>query len=117
MAYCLEKGTAFIKVIYWGTLTSDDIREVSMHALRAYGCGFPAIDRIEDMRRLTEIKIGFDELSLLTNTLKNIRLTLSMKLAILTNTALQFGTARMFQAVLNHPQINVKLFPNERLAN
>jgi hypothetical protein len=68
------------------------------------------INRIEDMRKLKGIAIGFDELMGFTKNLRTIQLPQIVKTAILTGNPLQYGIARMFQTILEHPQVKEKAY-------
>jgi hypothetical protein len=68
------------------------------------------------MRKLKGIKIGFAELMDFTENLRTIQLPHRVKSAILTNNSLQYGMARMFQSILEHPQMDIKIFSHEEEA-
>jgi len=55
-------------------------------------------------------------LSGLTEKLRTIQLPQIVKSAILTSNPLQYGIARMFQSILEHPQIKIEIFSNEEEA-
>jgi hypothetical protein len=116
MSYSIDTTTKFIRVIYEGTLDNNDIQGVLRDGLLTDGKELKLINRIEDMRKLKGTKIGFDELMGLTENLRTIQLPHIVKSAILTSNTLQYGMARMFQTILEHPQMKVKIFSNEEEA-
>ena len=117
MSYSIEKSKDFIKVTYLGTLSNDDIQGVSRDAVHTDGDILYFLDRIEDMRKLDSIKLGFKELSSFTRNLQNLQLPRIVKSAILTSGPLQYGIARMFQTILDHPKMKIEIFSNEDEAN
>jgi Protein of unknown function (DUF3478). len=116
MPYSIDTSTKFIKVTYSGTLDNNDIQGVLKDSLIVGGNELNLINRIEDMRELHGIKIGFDELMDFTENLRTIQLPHAVKTAILTGNSLQYGIARMFQTILEHPQMEIKVFSHEEEA-
>jgi hypothetical protein len=117
MSYSIDKSDKFIRVIYSGTLKNQDIQGVLRDSLIMNGGELKLTNRIEDMRRLKGIRIGFDELMALTEKLRTIQLSRVVKTAVLTSNSLQYGTARIFQSIVAHPQMEVEIFVNEEEAN
>jgi hypothetical protein len=116
MPFTVEKSTQLIRVTYTGTLDNKDITGVLQDSLTMEGSELNLINRLEDMRNLRGIKIGFDDLMEFTKNLRVIQLPKVVKSAILTGNPLQYGIARMFQTILEHPQMNIKVFSNEEEA-
>jgi hypothetical protein len=117
MSYSIDTCTEFIKVTYTGTLNNEDIHGVLRDGLKTDGKKLKMINRLEDMRKLKGIKIGFEDLMGFTENIRTIQLTQIVKTAILTGNPLQYGTARMFQSILEHPQMKIQIFSNEEEAN
>jgi hypothetical protein len=117
MSYSIDKSEKFIRVIYSGTLKNQDIQGVLRDSLIMNGGELKLTNRIEDMSRLKGIRIGFDELMALTEKLRTIQLSRVVKTAVLTSNSLQYGTARIFQSIVAHPQMEVEIFVNEEEAN
>jgi len=113
MSHSIEKSAELIKTIYWGTLTNDDIQGVVKNAVSSLDFA----NRIEDMRKLEDASIGFKELLSLTQNLEKMELPHPVKTAILTGSPLQYGIARMFQTILTHSQMKIKIFINEEEAH
>jgi hypothetical protein len=116
MSYSIETNTKFVRVTYSETLNVNDIHGVLRDALIIDGKELKLINRIEDMRKLDGINIGFNELRGFTDNLRTIQLTRIVKSAILTGNSLQYGIARMFQTILEHPQMDIKIFSHEEEA-
>jgi hypothetical protein len=116
MSYSIQINPDYTRVIYTGTLNNKDIQGVLKDSLTQDGNKLKLINRIEDMRELHGIKIGFDELMDFTENLRTIQLPHGVKTAILTGNSLQYGIARMFQTILEHPQMEIKVFSHEEEA-
>ena len=112
MSHTIEKSPELIKVTYSDTLTNDDINGVIKNAVS----NLEFTDRIEDMRKLEKVNIGFKELLFFTEGLQKMELPHPVKSAILTGNTLQYGIARMFQTILSHPQMKIKVFTDEEEA-
>jgi len=109
----MHTNDKFIRVIYEGTLENNDIHGALKDALITGGNKLNLFHRLEDLRNLKETNIGFTELRGFTDKLRNIQLPQKVKSAILTSNPLQYGIARMFQSILDHPQVEVAIFSNE----
>jgi hypothetical protein len=99
-----------------GTLNNEDIQGVLRDGLEVNVKELKFPNRLEDMRKLRGIKLGFDDLMSFTKNIHTIRLPHIVKTAILTGNPLQYGVARMFQSILEHPQMKIEIFSNEEEA-
>jgi len=117
MSYSIDTCPDFIKVTYTGTLNNEDIHGVLRDGLKIEGKELNLTNRLEVMRKLKGIKIGFEDLMGFTENIRTIQLSQNVKTAILTGNPLQYGIARMFQSILEHPQMKIEIFSNEEEAN
>jgi hypothetical protein len=117
MPYSIDTSNEFAKVTYIGTLDNKDIQGVLREGLKTDGKELKVTNRLEDMRKLKGIKIGFEDLMGFTENIRTIQLPQSVKTAILTGNPLQYGIARMFQSILVHPQMKIKIFTDEEEAH
>jgi hypothetical protein len=117
MPYSIDTCTEFIKVTYTGTLNNEDIHGVLRDGLKTNDKELKLTNRLEDMRKLKGIKIRFEDLMGFTENIRTIQLPQIVKTAILTGNPLQYGTARMFQSILEHPQMKIQIFSNEEEAH
>jgi hypothetical protein len=113
MPYSIKNTGNIIRVTYSGTLTDKDIFEVLGSAVTTQDGQINSTDRFEDMRELKAISIGFDELWDLAQDIQKLQIPRTVKSAIVTANPVQYGIARMFQSVLMHPQIKVRVFSEE----
>jgi hypothetical protein len=68
-------------------------------------------DRIIDLSSLEGISIGFDELSALARA-RLAGIERPYRSALVATTAMQVGYARMYQTLLDHPLITLRIFPS-----
>jgi hypothetical protein len=116
MPYSIDTTKPFIQVRYTGTIDNNDIQNVLQESLKAYDQNLHLFNRIEDMRNLRGIRLGFNELLDFTQNLRAIQLPQPVKTAILTANPLQYGMARMFQSILEHSQMKIQIFTDEEAA-
>jgi hypothetical protein len=116
MPYSIHSDMQLIRVKYGGTLDNNDIQGVLKESLKNDLQELTLVNRIEDMRELQGIKIGFRELMDFSKNLGTIQLPKTIKTAILTGNPLQYGIARMFQTILEHPQMVIQVFSDEKEA-
>ncbi len=114
MPHSIDRAPEFIKVKYWGTLTVEDVRIVVDTALNAENIKY--VNRVEDIREVDYVSLGFRELMDFSRKLKNIELPHAVKTAILTGNPLQYGIARMFQMIVDHPHMKIEVFSEEEKA-
>ncbi len=113
MPYSIDTSSELIKVTYWGELTKKDIRDVLNESLNAISGQAKTSDRIEDLRKVTAVAVGFADLWGLAQDVQKIEIPGVVKVAIVTSGLVQYGIARMFQAVLSHPKIRIEVFSTE----
>jgi hypothetical protein len=114
MSYSIDKSTELVIVTYWGSLTVDDVQAVVDDALNSKDKEYK--NRIEDIREVSSINLGFKELMNFAQNLKIVKMLHLVKTAILTNSALQYGVARMFQIIIDYPLMKIEIFTNEEKA-
>ncbi len=113
MPYSIDTSSGFIRVTFSGTLTNEDIHGVLREGMTMDGGRMRHANHLEDMRGVSAINLGLDELWSLTLSLRGLQLPGVSKTAILTGNPVQYGIARMFQAILAHPQIDLEIFSDE----
>ena len=117
MPYSIDTSAGFTKVTYSGTLDNKDIQGVLREELKTDDQELKMTNRLEDMKKLKGIKIGFEDLMGFTDSILTIQLSQNVKTAILTGNPLQYGIARMFQSILEHPQMKIQIFSDEEEAH
>ncbi len=114
MPHSINKDGEITEVIYWGSLTVDDIQQVVDASLKRGEIEYK--NRIEDIRKVDSVDLGFKELNVLAQSLEKIKMPHAVKIAILTQGTLQYGIARMFQLLINYPLMKIEVFTDETKA-
>lgn len=78
--------------------------------------GTPGLPRFADATGITGAHIAFDEVVQLTQDRRNRSLARDVRTAILVASDLAFGISRMYQALLDHPQVEMEVFRDRRRA-
>jgi hypothetical protein len=76
----------------------------------------PVPHRISDLSKLSHVNIGFPGVFELAERRKAMRFPNAFKSAIVAPQPLHVGLARMFQILNEHPQITIKIFPDQPAA-
>ena len=116
MAYSIDTTHPIWRVTFSGALTSDDIRNILNDARSIEKAAPVPRDRIVDCRSLQSIEIGYSEFSYFASERRKDNFDRPIKTAIVTGNRFQYGFARMFQSLLEHPQIEVAIFDDENKA-
>lgn len=84
-------------------LTSFTAREATLN---------PVPDRFADLTGLTKFEVNFLDIEQFAKARKSTKFPNPFKSAIIAPSEVQFGYARMFQTLNDHPQIDVRVFRN-----
>ena len=103
-------GTLIIKMS--GTLTRSDLEALAREVIALERNGTHTPPRIADMRELSDIAIGFPEMSQFADRTRNRPLERPVRSGIVVANTLQRGFARMFQILNEHPRVTVAIFEN-----
>ncbi|MDE3056545.1 MAG: hypothetical protein KGJ59_01125 [Bacteroidota bacterium] len=116
MPYTLETSKSLWRVIFSGTVIRDDLRSLVVKAEGLEKASAIGVNRLIDLRGAQAINIEFSDVSDFVARRRSFKLPNNVKSAFLTSDPVQFGFARMFQTILDHPQITVEVFENEKEA-
>ena len=114
MAYHIDTQQKIWRITFSGTMTNRDLHELLNDARELEKDKQIVPNRIADLRQLETIEVGFSEMSSMAAARRNHPLPNTIKTAILTKGPVQFGIARMFQMLLEHPKIQVQVFSEEQ---
>ncbi len=114
MQYKMDMIGGIIRVTFSGTLTKHDLVELVQRGIGKSTVITP--NWLFDLRALTQMDIDFVAVSELARVLLGRALPHTVKAAILVSNSIQHGFARMLQILLDHPQVEVKVFEDEMFA-
>lgn len=116
MGYVIDLSQHVWRITFSTTLTNEDIALLAKDSARLDASQPVVPNRLVDLRQLEAISIGFLEMSRFTEQRKAAKLPNNVKSGFVTNSPIQVGFARMFQTLLDHPQIEVRIFNDEKAA-
>jgi hypothetical protein len=113
MPFTIDTSQPILRLTLSGTLTNQDLLELGKEAARI-DSGFAVVPpRLTDSRPITRLEINFQGvLALATERLK-LTFPNTFKSAILATDVVQYGFARMFETLNDHPQIVIAIFSDE----
>jgi hypothetical protein len=111
MAIRIEYDNFFIRLVFSNTV---DIKEANnildeLEPLEKQG-NLQYLNRISDLRLVKRFDLNFDNVYALAQRRKKIKFRQRFKSALVVNSDLTMGFARMFQTLINHPDIDIHIF-------
>jgi hypothetical protein len=96
-----------------GLVTTKELQDMSAagHAIERQFAVYP--NRIADVSRLINIEAGYVSMIGLVDRRKKERFPNNFSTAVIAVSLVQFGLARMFKTLNDHPQIEIQIFDNE----
>ncbi len=113
MAYALDLSGAIWRVNCSGTFTGDDLVRLADDADKVESGRASLPNRLTDLRGVTTVNLRFDDMQQFVRKRQAKIFPNDLKSAVIATDALHHGFARMFQTLLDHPQIAVRIFRNE----
>ena len=116
MAIEVRMVEEYLHIRLHGTLTSEDLLDLSdrIHAVEEAQSVPPS--RITDMTDLVRLEIAFPEIHALAERRRARELRAPIRSAIVTASKVQYGIARMFQTLNDHPLITIEIFHDRNAA-
>lgn len=116
MSVEIVPGADLIRVTLSGTLTDEDLAAIAVRADEIERDRDPVPHRIINMTGVTEMKVGYPDVKALANHRRAIPFPNDFKSAIVVDTPVQRGMARMFQTLNDNPRITIQIFDDEATA-
>lgn len=110
MAVEFDKRDGVLHLNIFGTLTDLDLHAIAEWTEQAERETPTVPSRIVDMTQVERMEVGFQEIWSLAHRRMDVSLANAVRTAIVTQTPVQRGMARMFQTLNSHPQISIQLF-------
>ena len=110
MAFEVAMDGDYMRIRLYDTLTDADLRGLAdaVIAIEAQHAVTPS--RIADFTELTRFEVGFNGVDALAQRRREIRVKGATRTALLVENEMQFGIARMYQTLNDHPQITTEIF-------
>jgi hypothetical protein len=110
MAFAAEMVGGYIRIRLYDTLTDADLRGLAEAVIAIEATQQTTPSRIADMTGLTRFDVGFNGVDALASRRREIRVVGTSRTALLVGNEMQFGVARMYQTLNDHPQITTEIF-------
>jgi hypothetical protein len=95
-------------------MTYHDLLELEERVKKIDESNFVEQNGLVDLRALSILDIDLTAVGMFAAALRSRSLPNKVRVAIIAMGPIQCGYARMFQTLLNHPQIEVEVFINEK---
>ena len=109
MPYTIELDGPYVQIALFDTLDSRELMQLAGET-KKFERGDVVPHRLTDLTRLEKLSISFEDVYQFAALRKAITFKNSFKSALVVNSAVQMGYARMFQTLNDHPQITVQIF-------
>ena len=99
-----------VRIIFSGHLTDGDLATVAESLAEIEAAAEVSPDRLSDLTDVTSIALNFVAMELFAAKRRAAVLRNPVRSALVAPTQLQYGFARMFQTLNDHPEIEIQLF-------
>ena len=110
MGYRLADRGSYLEIIFTGTCNGADLQAMADELLVFESQAAVVPPRLTDMTGIERLDFGFPGISELADRRKATTITGPIRSAILVGNQAQFGMARMFQTLNDHPAVEVEIF-------
>jgi hypothetical protein len=110
MAFDAVMDGPLMRIRLYDTLTDADLRGLAAAVIAIEAEQQATPSRIADLTELTRFEVGFNGVDALAQRRREIKITGMTKTALLVGNEMQFGVARMYQTLNDHPQITTEIF-------
>jgi hypothetical protein len=111
MSYQLTAETALFRLVFIDNITSRDLVALTQAIAALERTRSVAPNRLTDLSQVAEPHMTYADMLDFVECRKAQRLPNRVKSAIVAPRPVQFGFARMFQILNDHPQIVIQIFP------
>jgi SpoIIAA-like len=116
MAHVMALEADMIRVAVSGALTPQDLTDIMREADEIEKDMDPILSRITVHAPGTEVEVGYKEVKAFAWYRRELRFPNVFRSAIVVNSPVQRGIARMFQTLNDNPQIVIEIFDDEAAA-
>jgi len=117
MAYEMRTEGGVLKIVFSGTFTNADMSRAATELVEVEASSDIVPHRSADLRPVDRLEIDFKGVFGVTDARRRRNLRNPIKTAIIASDIVQFGFARMFQTLNDHPQIVIAIFGNDESAH
>ena len=110
MPHEIKHAGNMIEGRFFGRLDEDDLIQVAAEVGEIEMVAAPSPHRLLDLSAVDSVNFGFLQMEDLVRKRSAAKLRNPVKSAIVAPKDIQFGFARMFQQLMDHPQITISVF-------
>jgi hypothetical protein len=111
MPFELTEMAGYFVARCYGIVSPADLSEMVRRAIEVESRHPDGVDRIADFRDVEVFNIQYGTVSEFAKARREEAFTRTIKSAIVADRPVAVGFARMYQTILNHPQIELRIFP------
>jgi len=112
MALEIARRPTHYLATFRGTLTPEDLQECARCTAELEEADAEPLDRIADLSKVENFAVNFLAVSDLAKKRRDKRYGRLVKSALVAERPVAVGFARMYQTILNNPDIVVRIFPS-----
>jgi hypothetical protein len=116
MPYTIHEVDGILRVVFRGTFVNHDLSRGGDELDRIERSAVVVPHRISDMRPVERLEIDFAGVLDFALARRRLQFKNSFKSAIIAPDVAHFGFARMYQILIDHPQILISIFGDEESA-
>jgi hypothetical protein len=110
MPYRITRESSFFRVVFFDEMTRHDFRSLAAEVAALEDALPVALNRLTDLSQVSGSEMTYADMHDYVVRRKAQRLKNAVKAAIVAPMPMHIGFARMFQILMEHPQIEVQLF-------
>lgn len=110
MPFQIERHERLVVLRLFGRVSGEDLMQIAKSAMDIDESGNVIPHRITDLSGMESVDFGFIDMESFAQKRRTSRLPHPVRSAIFAPEPLQFGYARMFQTLNDHPEIDIALF-------
>jgi hypothetical protein len=110
MPYTITTDPAFLRIVLYGAVTSQDLQALADDILAIEVSQAVVPHRLNDLTDMTEPYLTYAAIRAFVERRKAQSLPNAVKSAMVAPRPILLGFARMFQTLNNHPQIEIEIF-------
>jgi len=116
MPFSVTQQGSLLRIVFSGTLTNRDLERGAERVAEIEDSCAVIPHRTADLRPVERLEIDFDGVLALANARRRRPFQNPFKSAIIAPSTPQYGFARMYQTLNDHPQMCIAIFENDERA-
>ncbi len=113
MPFDLTQHPAHFRLRVYGVVTAQDLAAATPQVVEIERAHPQGIDRVVDLRDVTAFSVQYADVSDFAGLRRQERLPRRVRSAIIAGRPVTVGFANMYATILNHPDVDVRVFQSE----